>query len=135
MTSQVAFLQLSEFHKSAKQPQLQRPILVNGNDQPFPFSRHRENVVTSLYPRERPSLALSDRHQLLPRNLFHSASSMTRSCSPSSASGVSTESQPSIASRKLAVISSRVSPWVKHPGKAGTSAQNPPSSATWTIAF
>ena len=48
---------------------------------------------------------------------------------------ISTENQPSTASRRLAMISSIVSPWVTQPGKAGTSAQKPPSSATWTMAF
>jgi hypothetical protein len=33
----------------------------------------------------------------------------------------------------LAFSSARVSPWVKQPGRAGTSAQKPPSSASWTI--
>ena len=35
----------------------------------------------------------------------------------------------SIASFVFAIVSSTVSPWEKQPGKAGTSAQNPPSSA------
>ncbi len=35
----------------------------------------------------------------------------------------------SIASRTLLVTSSRESPWLKQPGKAGTSAQYPPSAA------
>src|ERR1700704_3128449 len=39
--------------------------------------------------------------------------------------------QPSIASYRFCSSSSKVSPWVAQPGIAGTSAQKPPSSASW----
>ena len=40
--------------------------------------------------------------------------------------------QPSMASCRLRISSSMVSPWVAQPGMAGTSAQKPPSSASCT---
>ena len=39
------------------------------------------------------------------------------------------------ASRRLARSSAMVSPCVKHPGRAGTSAQYPPSGSAWTTTF
>jgi hypothetical protein len=132
---QIIFIQVGELHERSKQTELQRAILVNRDNQPLSPSGHREDVGASVNSGERPAFFLNYPYQLFSRDLLHRASSMTLSWSPNSPSGVSTESQPSTASLKLAVISSIVSPCVTQLGKPGTSAQNPPSSATCTIAL
>lgn len=126
---QIAFLQFGDFHQRAEQPDFKRAISVNRYDGPFSSARLDEDMMASINSGQGPTLAFDDCDQLLARDLLHSASSMTRSLFPISLCGVSTERQPSTASRRLLVISSMVSPWVTQPGKAGTSAQKPPSSA------
>src|SRR5262249_45459018 len=128
--SQVAFVQFSDFHQGTEQPDFKRAISVNGYYEPFPPARHYKNMMATLNSGQRPAFSFDYGSQFLARDLLHRANSMTRSLLPISLSGVSTESQPSTASRKLWVISSMVSPWVTQPGKAGTSAQNPPSWAS-----
>src|ERR1700687_429605 len=58
---------------------------------------------------------------------------MTRWPETPSVSSRSTDRQPSTASYKFCSSSSKVSPWVAQTGMEGTSAQSPPSSASWTI--
>ena len=91
--------------------------------------------MTAANTGQAPTLPLHGFGQLLARNLFHRANSIMRSFSASPVAVLSTESHSSMASRKLAVSSASVSPWVTQPGKAGTSAQKPPSSAGWMIAL
>jgi hypothetical protein len=97
---------------------------VDWNDDALPTPRHDENMVTPLDPDQAPTLPLNDPRQVFARNLFHRANSMTRSFCAIPLSLVSTERHNSMASRKLEVTSSSVSPWVTHPGKAGTQPKN-----------
>jgi len=127
--SQIALFQFRNLHQSMEQAYLEGAIAVDRNDDPLPPSGHDEDMVTALNPGQTPALPLNGRCQRFARNLFHRANSMMRSFWATPASVVSTESHNSTASRKLEVTSSSVSPWVTHPGNAGTSAQKPPSSA------
>src|SRR5882724_3521036 len=78
---------------------------------------------------------LHDTRELASGDLFHTVTSSTRSVAPGFNSPSSARSHPSIASRTFARSSSTVSPCETQPGKAGTSAQNPPSSALWINTF
>src|SRR6202022_4685077 len=78
---------------------------------------------------------LHDTRELASGDLFHTVTSSTRSVVPGFNSPCSARSQPSIASRTFTRSSSTVSPCETQPGKAGTSAQNPPSSALWINTF
>lgn len=63
--------------------------------------------------------------QMFPRNLLHTATSKIRSVLWGSISSSPTSNHSSIASLRFSVSSSFVSPYVKQPGSAGTSAQKP----------
>lgn len=63
------------------------------------------------------------------------AISSIRSLPPGDGGAISMARQPSMASRRLAISSAMVSPCVTQPGMAGTSAQKPPSSASWMTAL
>ena len=83
---------------------------MNWYDKPLSASWHREDVMAPMHPGEGPTLLLDCPRQIFPRDLFHRANSITRSLLVTVPSGVSTESQPCTASRKLAITSSIVSP-------------------------
>lgn len=81
---------------------------------------------------EYPAFAFQNFAEALLRNRFHTAISSVRSPFAASIGGTFTDKQPSTASYKFVNSSSKLSPWVAQPGIAGTSAQKPPSSASWT---
>lgn len=93
------------------------------------------NMMAACYPQKSSASPLNAPGQILARNGFQTAISTTLPGTEVTEDGRSTERQPSIASRRFAISSSRVSPSVAHPGMAGISAQNPPSSASCTIAL
>ena len=130
------------------------PILMRGLRYPWPaaaqytlqanlerlVSMHRDrkggcmpgflvDVMTAVDPVEIPPVAFQDFAHLFSGDGFQSSiSSSIPSCA--GAKPEPARKQPSTASRRLANNSARVSPWVKQPGRAGTSAQKPPSSAS-----
>jgi hypothetical protein len=108
---------------------------MNGDDHAFAVSGLFENVVTALISGQLPTLLFHRPGKLFARDLFHTATSMTLEGALISPSGSPAASQPSMASRRLALSSSIVSPCVTQPGSDGTSAQYPPSSASWMMAF
>ncbi len=108
---------------------------MNRNHNALPPSCQREDVMTTVEASQLPAARLYDTRQLAARNLFHTVTSSILSVAPGLNSPSSASSQPSIASRTFACASSIVSPCETQPGKAGTSAQKPPSSALWINTF
>src|SRR5271165_3968718 len=90
------------------------------------------DVMTAVDAKKKPAVALGNSNQFFTGNRLHTAISRTRSVGNDSVWATSTDKHPSMASCKLASNSSHVSPCVAQPGRAGTSAQYPPSSASCT---
>jgi len=124
-----------DFHLRAQQADLERSVPMDGYDNPLRPAFFDENVVTPLDASQHPAFALNGLRKRFAGYLLQIASSKTRLSSAGTAAVSPASNQSSTASRRLARISSSVSPWVTQPGSAGTSAQNPPSSAWWTIAL
>jgi hypothetical protein len=94
-------------------------------------------VVTALYALQRPTAGLEHLAKLLSGNRLHNSISVTWASTPATALSVATSIQPCAASLMFDNVSGRSSPSDTHPGKPGTSAQKPPSSAgcTRTLSF
>ena len=95
------------------------------------------DVVTALYALQRPTAGLEHLAKLLSGNRLHNSISVTWASTPATALSVATSIQPCAASLMFDNVSGRSSPSDTHPGKPGTSAQKPPSSAgcTRTLSF
>lgn len=111
------------FQKLPQHARSQRPISVDRDGQMLAVTRLGENVMTSVNARQIPAFALEEAGEILAADRLNTATSRIIASASGSVSALSTSSQPSIASRKFAVSSSSVSPCVRHPGSAGTSAQ------------
>ncbi len=85
--------------------------------------------------RETPTASFQETADAFAGDGFHPAVSTIRRVPESGISQISTDRQPSTVSYKLLNNSSNVSPCIAQPGMAGTTAQYPPSSASWTTTF
>lgn len=101
----------------------------------WPRSEFSVDMVAAVNPEQNPAFPLHGARQFAPGDRLHMAISITRSLPVGCAGVTSTERHPSTASRRFASSSSIVSPCVAQPGIAGTSAQYPPSSASWMTAL
>ena len=132
---QILFCQFRQFHQMALQAELQCRVAMNGNGQSRDAALTPVNVMAAIYAQKIPATPLNQFGKGAARNGLHRAISRILSRPPGCGGAMSMARQPSIASCKLASNSFMVSPWVTQPGMAGTSAQNPPSSASWIIAL
>src|SRR5271170_2683643 len=134
-----ALIQLiSDFGQLRQMPQqagLQRAIAVNGNRKAYDTAGFSVDVMAARDSQQPPAAPLDQTREVAAGDPPHRAISRMRSLPVRLDSSTSTDRQPSIASCTLRSSSSMVSPCVAHPGIAGTSAQKPPSSASWTTTF
>ena len=93
------------------------------------------NMMAAMDPRQNPFLLLCELRHPLASDGLHIANSRILSLGDAGNSSCPAASQPSIASRRFDSNSATVSPCVTHLGSAGTSAQNPPSSALCMMAL
>src|SRR5258708_10199976 len=117
-----------------KQAGLQRAVAVNGNGQANDAAGLAVDVVAAADAQQLPAAPLDHPRELAAGDRPHRAISTMRSLPPGLGAATSTARQPSMASCRLRINSSMVSPWVEQPAMAGTSAQKPPSSASCTTA-
>ncbi len=130
---QVVLRNRNNVHQTALQTNLQILTGVDGNYYPLDSSYLNVDMMAAIDSCESPSLAFCQLSHAPPANGLHMAISKISSADDKSVSPAS--NQPSTASRRFDSNSTRLSHWVTHPGSAGTSAQKPPSSAAWIIAW
>src|SRR5690348_8993662 len=128
-------LDLRELRQMPQQAGLERMIAVNGNRKADDAAGLAIDVMAAGYAQEVSAAPLDDASEFAAGHYLHTAISKMRCLPPGFGSATSTDRQPSIASCKLCMSSSMVSPCVAQPGMAGTSAQKPPSSASCTTAL
>src|SRR5947209_1955685 len=119
-----------QFGQMPEQADFERPIAMDGDRQSDHTSRLAVDAMAAGDPQEFPTALLDQAREVAARKRFHKAISRMRSLPVRCGSSTSMERQPSIASWRFRNSSSIVSPWLAHPGIAGTSAQKPPSSAS-----
>ena len=93
------------------------------------------DVVAAVDSQELPAMEFQDCSKFFAWYRLHRAISTILRFFDLDGVWISTERHPSIASWIFSSSSSIVSPCDTHPGIAGTSAQKPPSSASWTTIF
>ena len=116
-------LDAGQFHEMSLQSMLESSVPVNRHGNPYIGPLLGIDVVTASYSYEFPTVEFRQPAQSLATHGFHTAISMTLPLSGSWMEFTATERQPSTASYRLVSSSSKDSPWVAHPGMAGTSAQ------------
>src|SRR5437899_1352759 len=109
---------------------LQRAISVYRDRKTHDSSGLAVNMMAAANAEQSPAASLHQAGEVAAGQYLHTEISRMRLLSSGFGSATSTERQPSTASCRLWRSSSIVSPWVAHPGIAGTSAQKPPSSAS-----
>jgi hypothetical protein len=118
--------------KMAEETNLERLVSMDGDREPDVIVRPGVDVLAAVDSSETPAAPLEEAAEFLAGEGRHTAISSTRSDCFNVRSRTSMDRHPSTASCTFLRSSSRVSPSLAHPGIAGTSAQNPPSSASWT---
>src|SRR6266508_3391412 len=101
----------------------QRLVAMNRNGNPNRTSHFAIDVVASMDTRQAPTVTLKQLREVFSGDGFHTTISTIRSLRVLFIVLTSTDKHPSTASSRFCNNSSKVSPWVAHPGMAGTSAQ------------
>src|ERR1700730_1197143 len=128
VSTQLIVRNFSELGQMTKQAGLERPIAVDRNRQANDAAGLAVDVVAAADAQQLPAAPLDHPRKLAADDRPHTAISRMRSLPPGLGAATSTARQPSIASCRLRMSSSMVSPWVAQPGMAGASGQQPPFS-------
>src|SRR5205823_12144152 len=118
--SEVGVGQAGIAHDAALRAGLEVVVAVDRHHRSPPGGGVAIDVVGTVDAGQRPATLLQDAAHLLAGDGLHGA---VPEVSRAKASSWATASHPSAASRRLARTSSRVSPWVWQPGRAGMEAE------------
>jgi YD repeat-containing protein len=128
---------IAELQEVSLHSELKRAVAVNRDRDAGALAGLAVDVMAALGLQQLSAVALEQPAECLARERLHPDASHAeldpcRGSAGSASSGGAVSSQAWIASRTFASSSSMVSPWLTQPGRAGTSAQKPPSSASCT---